>query len=102
MKQEIISPLNDYVFKTVLCQNIPALREFLTVVLDLPPEELEELTLLDPTLAPKHPEGKTAIVDLKLRTKSGLLIYIDVQRRKIPHLVAKILVLWGENGGGTG
>ena len=57
------------------------LREFLAAVLDLPAEEFEGLTVLDPALTPEAIRGKKAIVDLRARTKSGKIIHIEVQRR---------------------
>ena len=57
----------------------------------MPAEEFEELTLPDPTLAPEYANGKKAIVDIKLQTKSGRLIYIDIQRRKYPSLWQRFL-----------
>jgi predicted transposase/invertase (TIGR01784 family) len=53
---------------------------FLKSFVDLPDEEYAEITIADPTLVPAAKDGKTCILDLKLRTRKGELIHIEIQR----------------------
>jgi predicted transposase/invertase (TIGR01784 family) len=53
---------------------------FLKSFVDLPDEAYTEITVADPNLVPETKDGKTCILDLKLRTKAGELIHIEIQR----------------------
>ena len=79
MKLQPLSPVNDFVFKKVFGGNPAVLGDFLQAVLDLPAEEYHDLTVLDPTLEREHIEDKLGILDVKIHTKSGKVIDVEVQ-----------------------
>ena len=48
--------------------------------MDLPADNYAEITFTDPRLVPAVRDGKTCILDLKLRTRAGEVIHIEIQR----------------------
>ncbi|MDR2668325.1 MAG: Rpn family recombination-promoting nuclease/putative transposase [Desulfovibrio sp.] len=81
MKQEIIPPKYDFMFKRIFGDrgNTRALVDFLKAVLDLPDEEYKALIFVDPNLYPRYWGGKRFVLDLKLETHSGKVIDIEIQ-----------------------
>jgi predicted transposase/invertase (TIGR01784 family) len=50
-------------------------------VLDLPPEEYKGLEVLDPNLRPENIGEKHCVLDIKLHTRSGKVIDIEIQAK---------------------
>jgi predicted transposase/invertase (TIGR01784 family) len=73
-----IVPIRDFIFK-VLFGMKKFMASFLLAVLNLPQNEYEDLQYADPEQQPEYPGGKRNIVDLKLYTKSGKIINIEIQ-----------------------
>jgi predicted transposase/invertase (TIGR01784 family) len=75
------TPRNDAMFKMIFGdgRDIDILTDFLKAALDLPAEDYEEVSLVDPHLARENPEDKLGILDVKVRTRSGKLIDIEIQ-----------------------
>jgi predicted transposase/invertase (TIGR01784 family) len=93
MNYKYISPLNDVVFSHVFGEqrNIENTRDFLMMLLDIPVDEYERLTVKNSVLKPSFIRGKTGIVDVLLTTKSGKIIHIEMQVNKAPNLRSRIL-----------
>jgi len=93
MKEEIMSPLNDFVFAEIFGtqQNIGNTQAFLKTLLDIPEEDYDQLTIENPFLKRWFRRGKTVIVDLKLTTKSGKIIHIELQVEKQTNFKNRIL-----------
>jgi predicted transposase/invertase (TIGR01784 family) len=53
---------------------------FLKSFVDLPDEDYAEITVADPNLVPEVKDGKTCVLDLKLRTRAGEIVHIEIQR----------------------
>ena len=80
MEQAPLSPRYDVVFKSIFGEkHIPVLSDFLQSVLDLPVDEYEDIRLMDPHLLRKHKKGKLGILDLRITTKSGSAIDVELQ-----------------------
>ncbi len=81
MKNEILSPLNDYVFKRLLGDqdHIELLSDFLQSVLDLPARDYQGLEIVDPKMPGKYPRDKKGILDIKVNSPTGKVIDIEVQ-----------------------
>jgi len=81
---DFISPLTDFVFKRVFGdqKNIDTTAAFLKTLLDIPHDEYDKLTVSNPILGGLFKHDKTPIVDLKLTTKSGKIIHIELQVEK--------------------
>jgi predicted transposase/invertase (TIGR01784 family) len=55
-------------------------------VLGLPLDEFEGLQIIDPNLPREFEADKQGILDVKLRLKSGKVIDVEIQVRRLPHL----------------
>jgi predicted transposase/invertase (TIGR01784 family) len=60
-------------------RDIGILTDFLQAALDLPAEDYEEVTLVDPHLARESPDDKMGVLDVKVKTRSGKLVDVEVQ-----------------------
>jgi len=89
----MISPLQDYVFSEIFGsqKNIDITTSFLKTLLDIPEEEYGKLTVVSPILRRLFRTEKSGIVDLKLSTKSGNIIHIELQVEKRKNLRSRIL-----------
>jgi predicted transposase/invertase (TIGR01784 family) len=87
------TPRNDAMFKMIFGdgRDIGILTDFLKATLDLPVEDYEEVTLVDPHLARENPEDKLGILDIKVRTRSGKLIDIEIQLCDQPQMRERIV-----------
>jgi predicted transposase/invertase (TIGR01784 family) len=111
MNDEIVSPLYDFAFSQIFGtqRNIANTRAFLKALLDIPESDYDRLTVVSPFLKRRFRHDKMGIVDLKLSTKSGRVIHIELQvdkeadmRSRIMYYAARLLsdqLNWGENYG---
>jgi len=111
MKDEIISPLYDFAFSQIFGnqRNIANTRAFLKALLNIPESDYDRLTVVSPILKRRSRHDKMSIVDLKLSTKSGRVIHIELQvdkeadmRSRIMYYAARLLsdqLNWGEDYG---
>jgi predicted transposase/invertase (TIGR01784 family) len=90
---EILSPLKDYVFSLVFGdqRHIDILAAFLKTILDLPEEEYASLTIVNPFLKRLFKKDKSGIVDVRLTTKSGRVIHIEIQVKKTKHMAKRLV-----------
>jgi predicted transposase/invertase (TIGR01784 family) len=79
MELKPLSPTNDFVFKKVFGENVAVLEDFLKAVLDLPAEDYQRLTVVDPNLDREFIEDKLGVLDVKIITGAGKVIDIEVQ-----------------------
>jgi len=93
MKDYSVSPLSDFVFARIFGEqrNIDNTKAFLKTLLDIPADDYDELTVDNPILGKLFKHGKTPVVDLKLKTKSGKIIHIELQVEKKANLRSRIL-----------
>jgi len=106
---EFVSPLEDFPFKQIFGeqQNIDNTRAFLKTLLDVPESEYDKLTVVSPNLESILRRGKRGIVDIRLTTKSGKIIHIELQvlkrknmRNRITYYESKNIVdqlKWGDD-----
>jgi predicted transposase/invertase (TIGR01784 family) len=80
MDYDILSPTDDWIFKLLFGdeRNKSLLIGLLKSFVELPEEEYE-LTFLDTHLKPEAEDGKLGIIDVKVRTKSGKIMDIEIQ-----------------------
>ena len=82
---------------------------FLKTLLDIPEEDYGELSVENPILKRLFRQGKVGIVDLKLSTKSGRILHVELQVEPRTHLKNRVLyymarliadqIHWGEEYG---
>jgi predicted transposase/invertase (TIGR01784 family) len=77
-----LSPRNDYFFKRLFGdeRDKEILTDFLKAALDIPPEEYGKVEILNPSSNLEYAGDKASVLDVKLRTKSGKVIGIEIQR----------------------
>jgi predicted transposase/invertase (TIGR01784 family) len=81
MPKELLSVKNDYVFCRIFGEtaNLEILADFLSAVLDFPKEEYDYIEIVDPHLKRMHESDKLGILDVKIHTKSGAIIDVEMQ-----------------------
>jgi predicted transposase/invertase (TIGR01784 family) len=96
-----IPPVRDFIFKEIFGDpnDTEFSKSLLQSTLDLPPEDYEHLEVADPNLQKQSEDGKLSILDLKLHTKNGDIIDIEIQtsdtleiRERLIFNLAKTLV----------
>ena len=93
MKRVLLPPLIDLVFKKLYGDphNAELLRSLLGAILSLPVDEYSKFEFLDTYLKPDTGGGKLAILDVKVRTKSGKIIDIEIQLFRVTAFRSRIL-----------
>jgi predicted transposase/invertase (TIGR01784 family) len=91
--KKLLSPLVDIIFKRIFgdARNTDILANLLLSVLNLPEDEYAELEFVDPYLKPETEGGKLSILDVKVKTKSGKILDIEVQLCRVTAIRARIL-----------
>jgi predicted transposase/invertase (TIGR01784 family) len=92
MEWKPLSPRYDVVFKNIFGEkHIPVLADFLKAVLDLPADEYQDIRVMDPHLLRKHKSGKLGILDLRITTKSGNPVDVELQVSPQPSIWKRML-----------
>jgi predicted transposase/invertase (TIGR01784 family) len=91
--KELLSVKLDLVFKLIFGdqRNTDILSSFLKSVLDIPEEEYERITIVDPHVKADFPGDKYGILDVKIHTKSGQVIHTEIQITPIPEMDERTL-----------
>ena len=89
---------NDYAFKRVFGteENKDVLQDLLECILDIPPENIAGLELLDKELHKDSITDKTGVLDVKLRLKNNTIIDIEVQNRWNSEFVQRTIFYWAK------
>jgi len=99
MADEIqITLTNDYAFKHFLGseENKPILQDLLECILDLSPEEITGLELMDKELTKEELSDKTGVLDVKLKLTDGTVIDIEIQTSWNAAFVKRTLFYWAK------
>ncbi|MDR0596106.1 MAG: Rpn family recombination-promoting nuclease/putative transposase [Clostridiales Family XIII bacterium] len=77
-----LSPRNDYIFRRIFGDpdDKGVLTEFLKAALDIPWDEYGEIEIVAPESKIDFVDDKLNVLDIKLHTKSGTVIDIEIQR----------------------
>jgi predicted transposase/invertase (TIGR01784 family) len=94
---ELLPVKSDFVFKLIFGdqRNADVLTGFLKSVLDIPEEEYDRLTIVDPHMKKESKDDKYGILDVKIHTKSGTVISIEIQVEPIPDMMK--LIIYGQS-----
>jgi predicted transposase/invertase (TIGR01784 family) len=92
-ENEFVSPLEDFVFSQIFGdqQNLGSTKAFLKTLLDIPADDYDQLKVEDPTLKRFFKKDKKSVVDLRLTTKSGKIIHIELQVEKDENMRSRIM-----------
>jgi predicted transposase/invertase (TIGR01784 family) len=93
MNNTFLSPLNDYVVKSIFGdqRNIENTEALLKAALDIPPEDFGKLTIVDPFLNRIWRKDKLGILDIRLTTTSGKVINVEVQVERHKSMIKRII-----------
>ena len=85
----------DVVFKRVFGdRDTPEiLADFLSAVLDMPVEDFDSLEIADPSLLPEYAGGKLSILDVRIFTKDGKTIDVEIQQQDVNAMEERIVYL---------
>ena len=89
---------NDYAFKRVFGveENKDVLQDLLKCILDIQPEDIAGLELLDKELHKDLISDKTGVLDVKLRLKNNTIIDIEIQNRWNSEFVQRTIFYWAK------
>ena len=73
----LMSPKVDFCFKELM-RNSEVRKGFLSAVLEIPPEEIRETTLLPTHLQKEQGKDKLGILDVQVRMQDGTKVDIEV------------------------
>jgi predicted transposase/invertase (TIGR01784 family) len=87
MYLKILPPTDDWIFKLLFGdeRNKSILIDLLKAFVELPQEEFE-LTFLDTSLKPEAEDDKLGILDVKVRTRTGKVIDIEIQVNPVKNI----------------
>ncbi|MCL2086293.1 MAG: Rpn family recombination-promoting nuclease/putative transposase [Oscillospiraceae bacterium] len=90
---EILSPTDDYIFKLIFGDenDVEQLTSLLRSVVKVSLDEYKEIAIADPHLLREHKGDKLGILDVKVKTKSGKIINVEIQVGLSPVLRERIL-----------
>jgi predicted transposase/invertase (TIGR01784 family) len=93
MDKEFLPPKSDLVFKLLFGdeRNIDLLTDLLKSVLDIPEDEYAGVTIVDPYLLREFEGDKLGILDVKVKTKSGKVIDIEIQVYAMPEIKERLV-----------
>ena len=84
----LLPVISDFIFKLIFGdqRNVDILAEFLKSVLDIPDSEYDRITIVDPYVKKESQDDKYGILDVKVHTKSGNIIHVEIQVWPIPEM----------------
>jgi predicted transposase/invertase (TIGR01784 family) len=84
----LLPVVSDFIFKLIFGdqRNVDILTEFLKSVLDIPDNEYDRITIVDPHVKKEFQNDKYGILDIKVHTKSGNIIHVEIQVWPIPEM----------------
>ena len=87
----ILSAKSDFIFKLIFGdqRNVDLLASLLSSVLNIPQSEYDRITIIDPHVKKESIEDKYGILDVKLTTKSGFVLHVEIQVEEIPEMVQR-------------
>jgi predicted transposase/invertase (TIGR01784 family) len=100
VKKTGLLPLkSDLIFRLIFGdpRYIGILRAFLTVTLDVPADEYEDLQIIDPHLERDGPRDKLGILDVRIQLKNKKMISVEVQVRETPYMPERVAFSTGRN-----
>ena len=88
MSESILPPKSNTVFQLLFGdqRNVELLADFLQSVLDIPKDEYRDIVIVNPYLPREYPDKKLGIVDLRIKTRSGQIIHVEIQKDSVSRM----------------
>jgi predicted transposase/invertase (TIGR01784 family) len=82
MENNILSPKVDVTFRLLFgdVRHTEILEDFLKATLDIPDEEYDHIEIDDTHILPDTADGKECVLDVRIHTKSGIIIEVEIQK----------------------
>ena len=92
-RKPLLPVKSDFVFKLIFGdqRNVDILAAFLRSVLDIPVEEYDRLTIVDPHIKKESKDDKYGILDVKVHTVNGGVIHVEIQLRVLADMEARTI-----------
>lgn len=95
MPREVVKAKLDVIFKKLFTDHNDLLKDFISGILDIPLEKIQDIKVTNPELPPDSVSGKFSRLDLNLQTE-GQLIDIEIQIRNEPDYRDRTLFYWAK------
>lgn len=95
MSRNIVKAKLDVIFKKLFTEHKNLLHNFISKMIDIPPEKIQDIVVTNPELPPETISGKFSRLDLKLQTDEQL-INVEIQVRNDPDYRDRTLFYWSE------
>ncbi|MDR0519930.1 MAG: Rpn family recombination-promoting nuclease/putative transposase, partial [Clostridiales Family XIII bacterium] len=90
--KELLRLTNDYVFKRTFAEeNIDALAKFIASVTGIDVKELEAISAGDPNLHAYREGGKQGELDVRVHTKRGDIVNVEIQVKNARAFLRRII-----------
>ena len=84
--------INDAMFHLVFLNNAKARKALVSVLLNIPEEEISEITVLNPMQRSDAFDAKETVLDLRLHLVSGIYLNIEMQVKRFPEWTNRTVV----------
>jgi predicted transposase/invertase (TIGR01784 family) len=93
MPKSLLPPKSNTVFQLLFGdpRNVDLIADFLKAVIDIPEDEYRDITIVNPALLPEYPDKKLGVVDLRVTTRSGQVIHVEIQRESFPAMRNRLI-----------
>jgi predicted transposase/invertase (TIGR01784 family) len=94
MTESILPPKSNTVFQLLFGdqRNVELLADFLKAVIDIPEHEYQNIVIVNPYLPREYPEKKLGIVDIRVTTRSGQIIHVEIQKKSVPEMRDRLII----------
>jgi predicted transposase/invertase (TIGR01784 family) len=94
----IMLPVVDFAFKLLFgdAKRTERLKSLLASILKLPPEEFDDLIIMNPSLPADFAGDKSGILDVRAGLSDGRQINIEIQVLPFPMMPERTLFYWGK------
>jgi len=92
-QSSVLPPKSNTVFHLLFGdpRNIELLADFLKAVMDTRDDEYRDIVIVNPYLPREYPDKKLGIVDLRVTTRFGQIIHVEIQRKHFPAMRNRIV-----------
>ena len=91
--KSMLSPKSNTIFQLLFGdpRNIPMLADFLKAVFETTEDEFRNIVIVNPYLPREYPDKKLGIVDLRVTTRSGQIIHVEIQQKPVPAMRDRLI-----------
>ena len=95
MSRNVVSAKLDIIFKKFFSENHDMLKDFISGILEIPIEKIEEIVIKGQELPPENIDGKFSRLDLCLKVDDKL-VNVEVQINNAPNYRDRAMFYWAK------